>query len=814
MHCYQYRWQLMEGKPELRDALSSALKIKPAVAQLLINRGITEAFQGEKFLYPRLEDLNDPEEIKGLMSARDRIKESLEKGEKIVVYGDYDVDGITGTVILVSMLRKLGGNVSYHIPHRLRDGYGLNCEALERLKQEGAGLVVTVDCGITSLAEVEHAGKLGMEIIVTDHHTPLDALPSCIVLNPKQAGCSYPFKDLAGVGVAFKLVQSFLLREEWEEYLDLVALGTIADVVPLLEENRVITRFGMDKLNASSRLGIQALKEVSGFGGREITSGQVPFSLAPRLNAAGRIGEAEKAVELLLTSSPERARELSELLNGYNQERQQIEAGILKEAARGVEEKGLDRKKVIVLAHEGWHSGVTGIVASRLVDNYRRPVVLISLEGEEGRGSARSVEGFNLIEAIHRCADLLVRYGGHQQAAGLTISSSNLEEFEKQINIVAEELMPPPALEKQISLEAELEASQIDVELLDQLSLLSPFGQGNPMPFFKTLDLEVESFQFVGKQKNHLKMKLKSGKDRLDAIAFKMEGRELHLTGRKVSAAYLLEDNYWNELRTPVLQLKDFHYSDCMETGGITVIDRRGMDKKERYLRALAQQKEKTGSLVYINTLGQQKRLSHIMGEEQGFYYSHQGSINGCSLGNIENLVIYDLPLEREKIFSLVKTVLETVDSIKIHLLFGREDLKANRVFMQAILPQRSSLVRFYRAIKKIERQGKVHAKELLDFLKVQNHLSYTDHLFQKSLDIFQEINLLKPLDDGFENYRMLTSPEVGELSESCLYQDNMSLWKDLDEFQDFLLEADTGAVASLFSGIAQDEPGLRECSP
>ena len=813
MHCYQYRWQLKAGSPALRDVLSRALKIKPTVAQLLINRGITDAAQGKKFLYPQLEDLNEPERLKGLIAARDRIKKSLEKGEKIVVYGDYDVDGITGTVILVSLLRKLGGSVSYHIPHRLRDGYGMNCEALERMKQEGADLVVTVDCGITSLAEVEYAGKLGLEIIVTDHHTPLETLPGCIVLNPKQADCGYPYKDLAGVGVAFKLVQSFLLREEWEEYLDLVALGTIADVVPLLEENRVITRFGMDQLNASSRLGIQALKEVSGFGGREITSGQVPFSLAPRLNAAGRIGEAEKAVELLLTSSPERARELSELLNQYNQERQQIEGVILKEAFKEVEEKGLDQKKVIVLARDGWHSGVTGIVASRLVDNYRRPVVLISLEGEEGRGSGRSVEGFNLIEAIHRCADLLTRYGGHQQAAGLTISTSNLEEFEKQINMVAEDMLPPPALERQISLEVELEASQVDVELLDQLSLLSPFGQGNPVPFFKTPDLEVESFQFVGKQKNHLKMKLKNGKNYLEAIAFKMEDRELHLIGRKVAAAYLLEDNYWGELRTPVLQLKDFHFSDCLEAGGITVIDRRGMDKKEKYIRALARQQGQRGSLVYINTLGQQKRLSRLIGGSQEFYYSHQGSINSCSLGNIENLVIYDLPLEREKLFSLVKILQDAVDSLKIHLLFGLDDLRVNRALMQAFLPQRSSLKWVYQAIKKIERQGMVHAKELLEFLKGLNHVSCTDHLFQKSLDIFQEINLLEPLDDGFENFRILTSPEVGNLSESRAYQNNMSLWKGLEEFQTFLLEADTGAVASLFSGVEQEKNGLRECS-
>lgn len=810
MHCFQYSWQLKEvgGDPGLREILSAELKVKPVVAQLLINRGITDAVRGRRFLYPRLEDLYDPESLKGLIFARDQLKQALEKGKNIVVYGDYDVDGITGTVILVSLLRKLGGSVSYYIPHRLTEGYGLNCEALERLKEQGADVVVTVDCGISSLVEVDYAKKLGLEIIVTDHHTPLEALPGCVILNPKQADCGYPFKDLAGVGVAFKLMQSFLPREQWEEYLDLVALGTIADIVSLLGENRVLTRYGMEKLNASSRPGVQALKEACGFGGREISSGQISFSLAPRLNAAGRIGQTEKAVELLLTSSPQRAQELAGLLNEFNQERQKIEGKILKEAVQEIEDKGIEGKKVIVLAREGWHSGVMGIVASRLVENYGRPVFIISLEGEEGRGSARSVEGFNLIGAIQRCGDLLIRYGGHQQAAGLTISLSCIQEFEKQINHIAEKMLPPPVLERQISLEAELEASQIDVELLDQLNLLGPFGQGNPLPYFKTSELEVESFHFVGKQKNHLKMRLKNGENRLEAIAFKMEDRELQLTGRKVSAAYLLEDNFWGELRTPVMQLKDLHFCDSMKAGGITVIDRRGLDKKEKCLQALAEQ---NNCLVYINTLGQQKKLSRLLGKDQGCFYSHQGCINDHVLGNIENLVIYDLPLEEEKLLSLVNILSGTVENLTLHLLYGLEDLKANRFFLQAVLPQRTSLVRIFKAIKKVERQGNIQVKELITYLRNINPISYTDHLLKKSLVIFQEINLLEPIDKGSENFRRLTSQEVGDLSQSQVYQDNVNLWKDLEAFQTFLLQADKSAIVSLFTGIQGDDSLFRE---
>ncbi|UNC92892.1 single-stranded-DNA-specific exonuclease RecJ [Candidatus Contubernalis alkaliaceticus] len=803
MHCFQYSWQLKEGDPALRDRLSAALKVKPVIAQLLINRGITDAVQGRRFLYPRLEDLNDPESLKGLISARDRLKEALDKGKNIVVYGDYDVDGITGTVILVTFLRKLGGSVSYYIPHRLTEGYGLNSAALDRLKEQGADVVVTVDCGISSLVEVEHAKKLGLEIIVTDHHTPLDSLPECVILNPKQAECGYPFKELAGVGVAFKLLQSFLPREQWEEYLDLVALGTIADIVCLLDENRVLTRYGMDQLNVSSRPGVQALKEACGFGGREISSGQISFSLAPRLNAAGRIGQTEKAVELLLTSSKDRAQELAALLNGFNQERQKIEGKILKEAVKEIEEKGVEGKKVIVLAREGWHSGVMGIVASRLVDNYGRPVVIISLEGEEGRGSARSVEGFNLIGAIQGCADLLIRYGGHQQAAGLTISHSCIQEFERQINHDAEKMLPSQVLGRKISLEAELEASQIDLELLDQLNLLSPFGQGNPLPYFKTSELEVESFHFVGKQKNHLKMKLKNGENLLEAIAFKMEDRELQLMGRKVSAAYLLEDNFWGELRTPVMQLKDLHFCDSTKAGGIMVIDRRGLDKKEKYLRALAEQKN---CLVYINTLGQKKRLSQLLGKDRGCFYSHQGCINDQVLGNIENLIIYDLPLEEEKLSSLVKALSGAMGNVSLHLLYGQEDFKANRVFLQAILPQRNSLIRLFKAIKKVERQGNIQVKELITYLKNDKPFSYTDHLLKKSLDIFQEINLLEPIDQGSGNFRMLSSQEVGDLSQSQVYQDNLSLWKDLEAFQTFLLQEDKSTIVSFFVGSQVDD--------
>ena len=804
----EYKWKVSNVDFDLREKLSAGLGIKKITAQLLINRGIKSQEEGRKYFFSGLDDLNPPENMKGMVSAGEKIKQALQDNKKITVYGDYDVDGITGTAILVSLFRELGGEVSYYIPNRFNEGYGLNFQALDKIREEGTDLLITVDCGISSLEEVEYAKEKGMEVIVTDHHTPLDVLPRCITVNPVQPHCNYPWDKLAGVGVVFKLAQLLLPEEKFKNYLDLAALGTIADVVPLMEENRIIVKYGMKRINNLPRPGILALKEVSGFGDKEVSSSQVPYSLVPRLNAAGRMGEAGLAVELLLTESISRALVIAKKLDEYNRERQEIEGSILKEAVQEIEEKEMHQKKVLVLARDGWHPGVTGIVASRLVEAYYRPVVLISLQGEEGKGSARGIEGFNLFSALHQCSGVLARYGGHERAAGLTLSRDNIEEFNRQINFVAQNKLTPSIMTPRLYLEAELDPADVTLDFLDELKLLDPFGFGNPVPVFKGKDLEIEYFNFVGKQKNHLKIKFKSKEHMLEGIAFNVDNIKTSLAYRKLSAAFVLEDNTWGERRNPVLQLKDFYFTDCIHSGSINLIDRRGLAQKESYLTYLI----KTGkTLAYINTRSQIEKISKILGKDSNFFYCHQGSIDEDILGNIEHLVIFDLPLEASKLFPVMRKFTESNQDINIHLLFGLEDFKANKVFMQAFLPQRSSLVKIYKAMKKMEAKGKVNIEKLCDYLEKCQGFSYTQHLFKRSLDIFREINVVRLLPEETGTVELVSSREVRSLDNSKLFMEANCLKKEIEGFQKFLLEADRELLVSLLMDNERDVNLLKD---
>ncbi len=791
----EYKWKVSNVDFELREKLSIELGIKQATAQLLINRGIKNQEEGKKYFFSSLDDLYSPSIMKGLVPAVEKIKQALQENKKITVYGDYDVDGITSTAILVSLFQEMGGEVSYYIPNRFNEGYGLNFQALDKIREKGTDLLITVDCGITSYEEVEYAKKKGMEVIVTDHHTPLDILPQCITVNPVQPDCVYPWEKLAGVGVVFKLVQLLLPKEKLENYLDLVALGTIADVVPLMDENRIIVKYGMKRINSFPCSGIQALKEVSGFGDKKLSSYQVPYSLAPRLNAAGRMGEAELAVELLLTESLPQALDIAKKLVEYNRERQEIESNILKEAVQEIEEKKLHQRKVLVLARDGWHPGVTGIVASRLVEAYYRPVVLICLEGDEGKGSARGIEGFNLFKALHQCSEVLTRYGGHERAAGLTIPRDNIEEFDRQINFLAQKQLPPSIMVPRLYLEAELDPADITLEFLDELKLLDPFGCANPVPLFKGKDLEIEEFNYVGKQKNHLKVKLKSKQHILEGIAFNAENIKAPLAYRKVSAAFILEDNSWGECRRPVLQIKDFYFTDYIHNGGINLIDRRDLAKKETYLRNLAKMGK---TLIYINTWSQEEKIFKILGRDSQFFFCHQGSINEDILENIKHLVIFDLPLEASKFFPAIKKFTENNTDINVHLLFGLEDLKVNKMLMQAFLPQRSSLVKVYQAMKKLEKKGKVDTNKLSQYLENYPGFPYTKHLFKRSLDIFREINVVKPLPGEPEKTELLSSRDVRNLDNSRLFMEASCLQKEFEDFQTFLLEADREVLVSL----------------
>jgi single-stranded-DNA-specific exonuclease len=577
--------------------LAAELGLLPAVGRALWARGVRDLEAAHRFLEPRLDQLPDPFGLKGIDAAVARLVRALQSREAVCVYGDYDVDGVTSTALLVSMLRKLadcapgGGGparIDYYVPNRLVEGYGLNLAAMSRLAQRGTRLLVSADCGVTAVAEIDGAARLGLDVVVIDHHTSAqtaDALPRAVaILNPHQPGCAFPGRELAAVGVAFHLLLALRkrLREAgWfasraepnlREQLDLVALGTIADVVPLTGANRVLVHFGLRELLRAARPGVLALKSVAQIAG-EVTCGDVGFKLGPRLNAAGRLADASVGVRLLLSDDLAEARALAEQLDRANTERQELQARIAGEATRKAGELG--ERRALVVSSPGWHVGVVGIVASRLVEQFHRPaLVLCEDEGGVAKGSGRSIEGFHLYDALARCAAHLTRFGGHRHAAGVTLPTSAVAQLAEALEEVARERLSPEQLEPRLRIDASLRPEEIGLELAAQLRRLAPFGAGNPEPTFSCEELQALEVRTLRDRRaggpGHLKLRLGAsppadwsprvsdspGSAPVDAIAFGMGSTQV-ARGARVRAAFQIGlDAYFGEERVQ-LKLKD-----------------------------------------------------------------------------------------------------------------------------------------------------------------------------------------------------------------------------------------------------------------
>ncbi|WP_051534257.1 single-stranded-DNA-specific exonuclease RecJ [Desulfitibacter alkalitolerans] len=554
-------WYIKPSEPNLQCELSKGLGVSPLVSQLLINRGITNQDEGKSFLSSNLSHLSDPWHINGMEAAWERFLLAKEKGERILIYGDYDVDGLTATAIMIEFIKNAGLEVEYLIPNRMENGYGLSMDMLPAVEDKNCSLVITVDCGINSIEEVRVLKKKGIDVIVTDHHLPGENLPEAwAVINPKLKSPKEAY-DLAGVGVAFKVVQAFSERLQIEgqvpDVLDLVALGTVADIVPLFGDNRIIVKEGLKVLASTHRKGLKALMNVSGINGQGITTQELSFGLAPRINAAGRVGDSAAALELLLTKSIQRSDELAKILNRTNQERQVIEGAISNQAEEMLRELDLSSQRIVVLASEFWHPGIIGIVASRLANKIYRPVILIAIEGEKGRGSARSIIQCNIYEALHYCSELLEEFGGHELAAGITIAVDKIEEFRRRINSWANNLDESVFVPKVFG-DAEVVFSELHRELVKELETLAPFGEGNPSPLLMCRDIDIINSKKVGKMENHLKMVVASDAAVIDAIGFKLGAYdEIATAGNKVDLAFELENNYWNGNENLQLKLKD-----------------------------------------------------------------------------------------------------------------------------------------------------------------------------------------------------------------------------------------------------------------
>ncbi len=543
------KWEYKDIDEEKVKKIQDKFKVSNLLATVLVNREIVSEKDIEVFLNPTRNDFHDPYLMPDMEVAVNRIVKAIEKHEKVIIYGDYDVDGITSITVLKKFLKTCGLDAGYYIPNRLNEGYGLNKNAIDKIHEEGYTLIITVDCGISGIEEIEYANSLGLETIVTDHHEPMDILPPAIaVIDLKRKdNDKYPFNSLAGCGVVFKLTQALGMKlgldeKEYLKYLDIVCVGTISDIVPLIDENRVIAKLGLKLIEVTKNPGLRALLNASGY--KQVNSNTISFGIAPRINACGRMGCEEEALKLFLTDNIEEAEKITDELNQFNRERQEIEKNIFDEAIRMIEKEDKDNN-AIVLGSQNWHHGVIGIVSSKITEIYYKPSILICFEGDKGKGSGRSIPGFDLHEALVNLSKHLDKYGGHEMAVGLSLDKKNFNRFKEDFNKYVNDkdisdLVPILDIDKQI------EMKDVDSEIVKELDVLEPFGEANRKPVFVYKNLKIDSIRALSDGK-HLKLTLKDGNILINAIGFNMGALSKEYTiGDKVDIAGMLEINSFN----------------------------------------------------------------------------------------------------------------------------------------------------------------------------------------------------------------------------------------------------------------------------
>jgi len=559
----QKQWLVKHPNPQLQVELSDKLGVHPIIAQLLINRDVKTPEDADLFLSDKLSKLYDPFLLKDMDVAVKRVKEAKEKNETVLVFGDYDADGVTSSAILHNALKREGLKVLNYIPHRIHDGYGLNHEIGEFAKENGVTLLITVDCGISAHSEVETINKLGIDVVILDHHVPSEAsLPNALaVINPKRKDCPYPFEHLAAVGLAAKFSEA-LSGTITDEELELVAIGTVADVVPLIGENRIYVKHGLPKIAQTQNKGLKALLGVAKVKNKKIRPHFIGFIIGPRINATGRMDSAQKSLDLLLSKDDNEALALANFLEKLNSKRQKLQNDLISEALAIVEQEvNFKDQKVIVIGKEGWHKGVLGIVASRIAETYYRPTVVISMDEGVGSGSARSIEGFNLYEALTHCSSLLENYGGHKGAAGLTVKEENINEFKEMLNDFAQENFDPEHLVPSIDVDCEIPLSSLNMDLVKIIDSMEPYGEGNPTPLFCTRQLIAKSPPMV-LGKDTLKFWVTDGQASISAVGFRMgKYSEFVKVGQKLDLVYEVSIDDWNKAPTVQLKLKDIRPS-------------------------------------------------------------------------------------------------------------------------------------------------------------------------------------------------------------------------------------------------------------
>ncbi|QWU15057.1 single-stranded-DNA-specific exonuclease RecJ [Paenibacillus sophorae] len=778
------KWHSPVADPVQSRELARRLSVSPLVASLLAARGMAVPEEALAFINAGTEEEHDPFLLKGMKEAVPRIKKALQEEEHILVYGDYDADGVSSTSLMIYLLRHLGASFDIYIPHRSGEGYGLHNHALDWALQQGVSLIITVDTGISACSQIAYANELGMDVIVTDHHEPPEVLPAAYALiNPKLPGCPYPFKGLAGVGVAYKLAQALLDGKVPEEWLEIAAIGTIADLMPLLDENRAIVRRGLKSMRRSKYAGIRALLEVSAVSVENVDAVNVAFAVAPRINASGRLDHAGRAVSLLTTDDPVEAERLAGELDLLNKERQMVVERIVAEAISRLEERIKDGRLpgIIVLAGEGWNVGVVGIVASKLLERYYRPVIILDIHPETGccKGSARSIPGLDIYEALSSCSELMDHFGGHPAAAGMSLHLDNLEAFTSALEEFALGVLTDEHLVPVTEADGEYALADLSLKAAEELELLAPFGMSNPLPKFIVREAVVKETRTMGQGNRHLKLVLQQGGATVEAVAFgKGELAELLPPGTGIDVLAELSINEWNGSRKVQLMLKDLSVPQPQ------LFDFRGV-------RDAAGRTQRLWNLLLPQTGGRQGLAAAVVRKDwlkeqelpecQGMTFWVYDQYNGISPvdnlpgeddgSHVSLLCLLDMPETTQQLDALLQTFPEVENIALLHSLRQERE--------RLLVPTREQFKMLYKWLAAI---AAVPVPEQEALLRLSRKSPMSLRMLRMMLDVFEELDFIRR-EQGQLSF--VTRPAARDLASSSHF---MRL-SELAEMEQYFME-------------------------
>ena len=810
---YNKKWTL-KYKGEVKETnLSKKINISPEISQILNNRGIENEKDAEIFMNPSLEYLRDPFLMKDMKKSTERIKKAIENKERIYIYGDYDVDGVSSTSILYLYFKSIGFPVKYYIPNRLEEGYGINEDAIKKIHDDGCDLIITVDCGITSVKEVELANELGIDVIITDHHECQSEIPDAYaIVNPKQEDCNYPFDMLCGCGVAFKMIQALTDEEEFKtsmfDYLEIVTLATICDIVPLIDENRIIVKNGLKLMKEGKNLGLRELIKVCGIETNKIGSSHIGFSIGPRINASGRLGYSYLGVQLFTTDNEDEAKEIANILEGKNIERQMIESKMYKEAEEilSSDERFKD-DKVLVIAKEGWQHGIIGIVASKLTEKYYKPTILLTIEDGEATGSARSIKGFSIFDALVSCKDLMNKFGGHEQAAGLALDAKNIDELRVRINEIADYNLSKEDLIENIKVEYELKEDSATLDLVDNLHKLEPFGLSNPSPRFIMRDLLLTNIFKMGKNKQHLKIIVENKKS-YECVGFNMAYlADNFQLGDKVDILFQVDENNYNNERKVQFLLKDIRLSHpksaVTNNLSMKLFEKISPENKDSLYSVNTSEEDlvididgdkninifdyiEEDTLVITNTLnGFYRALSDIsltdVEYEINFNYINEKNnkvqlifspnIDKIDLKRYNRVILYDYLYNKEEYSYLNKNILNSDNIIKY---YGEEDKIYLKNIIDNIVPSREEFINIYKQML-MSKELHLNLDEIKRVFKILPLKTFI------ILKVFKELNLLNfemNYEDNTVTICLLQKPDKKLNLDESLIHNNLKALK------------------------------------